>query len=120
MKRAPSLKRLEAAFPGKGAELRALLKGQTKTREYKSVQDLERACYHPPGYAYRLMTALNEITDGAGIEALYLRSDRPGQDEPYAEYINHGDTYTVTLVRKASTGTIFITSWGDFAETNRL
>ena len=34
----PSLKRLEEAFPGKGAELRALLKKERNTRTYASVR----------------------------------------------------------------------------------
>lgn len=115
---APSLKRLEVAFPGKGAELRALLKGEVKTRTYKSVQELERSCYNPPGYVYRLMTALNEVLEGYGIECLWKRGDHPGSDDPMAEYINLGDTYTTTLLRKLDTGTVMITSWGDFAERN--
>jgi hypothetical protein len=120
--RAPSLKRLESAFPGKGAELRALLKGERKTRSYASVQALEAACYNPPGYVYRLMTALNEVLDGYGIECLWRRGEGPDSchDLPFAEYINFGDAYDITIVRKVETGTIIITSWGDFAESNRL
>jgi len=114
----PSLKRLEAAFPGKGAEIRALLKGEKKTREYKSVQELMARCYHKPDYAYRLGTALNEILDGFGWEALHKEGNPSG--DPIAEYVNLGDTYTTTLVRKCDTGTVMITDWGSFAESNRL
>lgn len=114
--RAPSLNRLEAAFPGKGKELRALLKGETKTRAYKSVQDLIARCYHKPEYSYRLMTALNEILDGYGIES--IRKD--GAAYPIAEYVNMGDTYNTTIVYKLDTGTIQVTSYGDFVEVNRL
>jgi hypothetical protein len=61
------------------------------------------------------MTALNEILDGFGDEAI---TDRNGI--PVAEYVNMGDTYTTTLVRKIDTGTIMITSFGDYAERNRI
>lgn len=111
----PSLARLESAFPGKGAEIRELLKGERKTRDYRSVQDLTRQCYNPPDYAHRLMTALNEILEGYGIECIGGTNGHP-----VAEYVNLGDTYTVTLVRKCETGTVMITTWGDFAESNRL
>lgn len=110
----PSAARLENAFPGKGKELRALLKGETKTRSYESVQRLIRACYHPPEYSYRLMTALNEIIEGHGLECI-----RKG-DKAVAEYVNLGDTYITTLLLKIETGTIILTSWGDFVEGNRL
>ena len=115
MKRSPSLARLEAAFPGKGAELRALLKGDVKTRSYDSVKHLIESCYNPPDYAYRLMTALNEITEGCGIEVITDKGDRV-----VAEYVVHGDTYVTTLVRKLDTGTVMLTSYGDFVEANRL
>ena len=112
----PSLKRLEEAFPGKGEELRKLLKKETKTRSYKSVQELEKACYNPPSYDYRLMTAINEIVEGFGVEYLY----KPGGGEAVADYINMGDTYNTTIIRKVDTGTIIITTMGDFVESNRL
>lgn len=122
MSRAPSLKRLEEAFPGKGKELRALLKGKTKTRSYQSVKDLVAGCYNPPDYPHRLMTALNEILEGHGVECLWRRGHSPNDctNLPLAEYVNMGDTYTTTLIRKVETGTILIACWGDFAESNRL
>lgn len=110
MKRSPSLARLEAAFPGKGAELRALLKGEKKTYQYESVQNLIDQCHHTPDYAHRLMVALNEITEGFGIEALFKGG------RLVAEYVNQGDTYTTTLIRKIETGTIMIGCMGDFVE----
>jgi hypothetical protein len=110
----PSEKRLEEAFPGKGKELRELLTKKRKTRDYKSVQELERQCFNPPDYPYRLMTALNEITEGCGVEGI----DKNGKC--IAEYINHGDPYVTTLMRKVDTGHIWITCWGDFVESNRL
>lgn len=115
MNRAPSLKRLETAFPGKGKELRALLKGEVKTRTYKSVQALEASCYCPPGYVQRLMTAVNEIIEGYGVEGLWR-----GGHTVVADYINMGDTYDTTIVYKHDTDTVLITSYGDFVEVNRL
>lgn len=114
LKRAPSLTRLEAAFPGKGTEVRALLKGEKKTRDYASVKALVDACYNPPSYKYRLMTALNEILEGYGVETLSKNG------VIVAEFINFGDCYDTTLLLKVDTCTVMITSWGDFVESNRL
>lgn len=114
MNRAPSLKRLEAAFPGCGSRIRALLKKQVKPSAYQSVRDLDQWSYNPQRCTVRLMTALNEVIGGYGVECL----ERNG--EPVAYYVNQGDTYAVTLIRKLDTGSILVTSWGDFAESNRL
>lgn len=114
MNRAPSVNRLEAAFPGKGKALRALLKGEVKTDSYESVRYLLDECHHRPSYAHRLMTALNEILEGYGVETLYKG--------PYlvAEYVNMGDTYNTTIIRNYDTGSILITCMGDYVTSNRL
>ena len=108
---APSLKRLEAAFPGKGAELRALLKGEKKTSDYQSVRDLVSQSYHHPSYAHRLMTALDEIIEGYGVEAVWDKSGSVA-----FEYVNMGDTYTTTIVRWYDSGHIEVTDWGTIVE----
>ena len=110
----PSLKALEEAFPGKGYELRQLLKGEVKTNEYLSVQDLERSCYNRPFYSHRLMVALNEIIEGFSVERL----EKNGL--PFADYVNMGDVYTTTLIRKIDSGTVMIRDIGSFIESNRL
>ena len=114
-----SAKRLESAFPGKGKELRAVLTGEKKTREYKSVQDLERSCHHGPDTHYRRMTALNEILEGYGIEAVWNEGEGPNDciSDPRAEYINMGDTYTTTILFDFQKGKYFLTTWGDFVES---
>ena len=112
--RAPSLTRLEYTFPGKGKELRALLEGEVHTCAYKSVQDLIARCYNKPDYPYRLMTALDEIVGGHGVECIECNG------KPIADYVNLGDSYVTTIVRKIETGSIILTGWADFAESNRM
>ena len=112
--RAPSLTRLEYTFPGKGKELRALLEGEVHTCAYKSVQDLIARCYNKPDYPYRLMTALNEIIGGHGIERIECNG------KPIVEYVNRGCPHMITIVRKIKTGNIILTGWADFAESNRM
>jgi len=110
----PSRKTLEAAFPGKGKELRELLEKKRKTRDYASVRELEAQCYNPPKYMHRLEIALNEILEGYGTEAIFGDSDAM---QPAAAYINMGDTYTATLLYDYTRGRWLVTSWGDWVES---
>lgn len=112
----PSLKRLEAAFPTKGKELRELLTGVRKTHTYSSVIKWEIRCANPLGYNERLMCALDEILEGYGVEPIWSEDD---ELIPTAEYVNMGDTYVTTLLLNRVTGSIQITSWGDWVEKNK-
>ena len=112
----PSIKTLQAETQDRdqAKTIRALLEKKLKTSNYQSVQDLERQCYHAPGYAYRLMTAINEIMGGYGVEAIFQG------EEPRYEYINLGETYATTIMRNVATGRVFVSSWGDVVERDRL
>ena len=115
MSRMPSIKTLEAAFPGKGAEIRALLKKERTTMSYESVKQWVNQCYHKPRYIDRLLLALNEILEGHGVEPIW------GNDSvtwPIAEYVNMGDTYNTTILYDRDHGTIQVTCLGDWIERN--
>lgn len=112
----PSIKRLEAAFPGKGKVIKALLTGITPTRSFPSVQALLKQCYSEPDTHYRRMTALNEILEGCGIEA--IREEESGTLR--ADYINMGDAYRTTLLFDFNRGRYLLTTWGDFVEAHNL
>ena len=113
--RLPSIKTLEDAFPGKGKEIRELLEKKRSTRDYKSVQKWEAQCYNKPRYYERLLCALNEIVEGHGVEPIWAEES---DWFPAAEYINMGDTYAATLLRDHGSGSIRVTSWGDWVERN--
>lgn len=113
--RLPSIKTLEAAFPGKGKEIRDLLSCKGDSRSYKSVQEWEAQCYNKPRYYERLMCALNEVVEGFGVEPIWSEKN---DFWPTAEYINMGDTYAATLLYDHTTYTIRVTSWGDWYERN--
>lgn len=115
MSRIPSVKTFEAAFPGKGNELRDLLRGRKKTTSYFSVIQLCTDSYNPPNYFDRLMCALNEILEGFGVEPIW---GKDSEMEPIAEYINMGDTYNTTILYDYDKGTFQVTSWGDWFEAN--
>ena len=109
----PSRKALEAAFPGKGAVLRATLEGSIPCGSYASVRKLRAACRYPPRAQYEMETALNELLEGSGAEALPYNFAPPNPD---AVYINMGDTYTTTLLYDYQRGKWIITSWGEWIE----
>lgn len=110
----PSVKSINTAFPGKGAEIRALLERRRKTYDYASVQKLMAECHHKPDYQYRLETALNEIAGTYGAEATFSTDSCT---RPAAVYLNTGDTYAATLLYDVDRNRWYVTSWGDWVET---
>lgn len=107
-----SKKRLEAAFPGNGAEIKALIDDKKSPYEYASVQALVAQCYHTPKHREMVAVAVNEIIAGYGVETVF------GDGlEPEIMYINMGDTYNLTLLFDYINGAWFLCSWGDYYET---
>lgn len=74
-------------------------------------------CYNRPYGIDMIMSAINEVIEGFGVEALELV---PGsfsncQSAPYWNYVNLGDTYKTTVMCH-SNGRFRIGCWGDIAE----
>lgn len=107
----PSRNTLEAAFPGKGKELRNLIDGTVNPAEYDSVIRLCMRVYHHPTYSHMLMTAINEVLEGHGIEYICPKDD----DHPSYEYINMGDTYNATILLR-NDGKLIVSCVGDIVE----
>lgn len=110
----PSRKTLEAAFPGKGKELRNLIDGTVNPAKYDSVIELCMGAYHSPSYSHMLLTAINEIIEGHGIEQIIPKDD--GRHPSY-EYINMGDSYNATILLR-SDGRLIVGGWGDIVEAH--
>lgn len=109
----PSQKTLERAFPGKGKELRELLTRKRKTRDYSDVTRWEAECYNKPKYRARLFVALNQVAECHGSEAVF----GDGETWPDCEYLNTGDTYTMTLLYDYTRNRWLVTSLGDWIES---
>lgn len=71
-----------------------------------------RKCYNDPSETEYLMSALNEILECHGVEALLAK------DEIFGEYLNTGDTYQTTLC--LIDGILSLSSWGDEVEKREL
>ena len=107
----PSRKTLEAAFPGKGRELRNVIDGTVNPAKYDSVIRLCMRAYHRPTYSHMLMTAINEVLEGHGIEYICQKD----ADHPSYEYINMGDTYLATILLR-NDGKLIVSCVGDIVE----
>ncbi len=67
------------------------------------------------------MRFADELIDGSGVEALYVRDGQVVTDgwdsTPLCEYVNVGDTYSPTIIYMSEEHAFRIGSWGDVAET---
>ena len=92
-----------------GNDVIKLIQGKDDPMQYESVERWERQCFNTPRDNELIMTAINEITDGYGVESIegdeyidnYHRYCR-------ASYINMGDTYATTLVLDHENNTIHL------------
>ena len=110
-----TVKNLEAAFPGKGAELHALIIGKSYTRDYSSVREWEARSYNPLPYLDRVLCAANQIAETHGVECI-RRANDDGLGLPDYECLNTGDSYALTLVRDYRRNTWIVAAWADLVE----
>lgn len=117
----PSVKRLELAFPGCGRDLRAALEATRRQLEEHPAGAARIAeCYHPPLTCDIRLHVLDAIAETCGVEYIAHPNDGYCRGEQYGiDYLNTGDSYCLTIVRFAATGTYQVRSWGDIVERNR-
>jgi hypothetical protein len=116
MRRLPSVKTLESAFPGCGKELRQALE-MTKAQliEHPAGQLRWQECYNSPACYDLRLHVLDSIANTHGVE--YIASPKDTFTANFGiDYLNTGDTYALTIVRSAETGNYRVASWGDIAE----
>lgn len=109
--RIPSLRALDAAFPGKGTILRELLTSSVAVRQHPAALKRIAECYHPPALSDLRLHALNAELETYGVE--YVPAGR-GAKSPAIEYCNAGDAYVTTILRV--NGQYRIGCWGDLVE----
>ena len=115
------LKDVKAAFNGCVSDencqtILELVEGELKldsTRipeKFKGTIKWVDQCFSPPGTQALTMSALNDMIEGHGIEAIRSPNDF---DEIIATYINTGDAYSGTIVYDHE---YVLTTWGDWYE----
>jgi hypothetical protein len=73
-----------------------------------------RQCYWEPDNIAQIMEALNELTNGFGVEVIFRKGGSVTQ--PSLEYINQGYTYDATILRDPKTERIWVGCYGDVVE----
>lgn len=111
----PSVKKLNEAFPDHGKEVREILEGKRKAKDYKSVQDWVKVCLHQPSAHDKRMCAINEVVGGHGVEAIFRIGD---ELRPDMEYINIGHSDIPTLIYDFTTGTFKVQDTLTWQETS--
>jgi len=116
MRRLPSIKTLENAFPGKGKALReALLMSKAQLSEHPAGENRTAECYHPPACYDIRMHVLNSIAECHGVE--YIASDKDTFTTASGfDYLNVGDSYAATIIRFCETGNYRVACIGDIVE----
>ena len=123
--RAPSVKRLVDALkitPEKARTARGLIQGAIRTKDEKLFPKSNRLfdrCHHPMRRLDRIIECLNELLEMHGVE--YVSSGEQQMDGSHivAEYLNSGDTYSMTLLFNHRSEAFSLTTWGDFIERNQ-
>lgn len=111
MAKTPSINRLESYFPGKGAELRAILDGTKEPTDYPAVEKWVAQCLHRPKFLELQLAAVNALLEGHGVEAIQKDGT---YGTPEAQYINMGDQYIPTVIWDDGRTSWFIESWDEW------
>ena len=117
MRRLPSVKTLEKAFPGKGKKLReALEMSKAQLSEHPAGKARIDECYHMPSCFDIRMHVLDSIAETCGVE--YASSPRDTMFETVGfDYLNVGDSYGLTIVRSHATGNYRVACVDDLFQT---
>lgn len=116
MRRLPSIKTLESAFPGKGKQLRQVLEmTKSQLKEHPAGQKRWAECYHPPACYDLRLHVLDAIAETFGVEYVASTKDSFTQARGF-DYLNTGDSYTPTIIRMAESGNYRVVRPGDLIE----
>jgi hypothetical protein len=123
--RAPSVKRLVDALkitPEKAMIARGLIQGIVRTKDEKlfpKSNKLFNRCHHPMWRLDRILECLNELLEMHGVEYVSNGEQQMDGSHIVAEYLNSGDTYSMTLLFNHRSGAFSLTTLGDFVERNQ-
>jgi hypothetical protein len=99
--------------------IRLLCEGQLTIDKYNipdlfpGTQRWVNQCHNYPSQQELVMSALNDLLEGFGIEAI---RDPDDSDNIIATYVNMGDTYNGTIVYDMKEEQYVLTTWGDWYE----
>jgi hypothetical protein len=116
MRRLPSIKTLDAVFPGKGKGLRQVLEmTKAQLKDHPVGQKRWAECYNPPSCYDLRLHVLNAVAETYGVEYVASANDSFTQARGF-DYLNTGDSYTPTIIRMAESGNYRVACPGDLIE----
>lgn len=116
MRRLPSVKTLETAFPGKGKELRqALEMSKAQLLAHPAGAARQAECYNPPACYDLRLHVLDAIAETCGVEYAASAKDTFTSAKGF-DYLNVGDSYVATIIRMCETGNYRVACVGDIVE----
>lgn len=120
MRRIPSIDRIEK-FTGVGREtaikVRRILDGRDDVEQYGSVQRRIAECYSRPDDVDLILTAVDELLDTCGVEAIRADIWDRHYGNVVAMYCNSCDAYSGTILYDVERDVFYATTWGDWVET---
>jgi hypothetical protein len=94
-------------------EISEVIFGRTACTSYPKTEAWINRCYNEPLPYEKKMSAIDEILEGCGVEAIF----REGECiEPILSYVNMGDTYVATIVYNHNSKMFHVSSWGECVE----
>lgn len=84
---------------------------RSHSEKFKGTANWVDQCHSYPSPQELVMSALNDMIDGFGIEAI---RNPDNSDHILATYVNTGDTYSVTVVYDHERDEYVLTTWGDW------
>lgn len=115
--RLPSVRTLEAAFPGHGLAMRRLLENGDAVLQHPTAMARRRECLNRPSLLDQRLHALNAEAETHGVEYIAHRDDGFRVDEMRGlEYLNVGDPYIPTLIYNHTTDAWRVCGYGDIVE----
>lgn len=120
MPRIPSVDRIESVCRVDRAtaiKVRRVIDGRDDVEQYGSVERRIRECYRRPDHTDLVLTAVNELLDTCGIEAINAGWNGNYSGDVAALYANTGDAYGGTILFDVDRDTFYATSWADWVET---
>ncbi len=137
-------KRVRQCWPEHADEILGLIRGRINPvgPEFPETAEWSRSCYHEPKMYDKVLSAINELLDGYGVEgidpsaeweAAYENARQAAMDgggevnaddvrspiDDWLSYISFGDSYETTIIYDHATGEFHVDSWADFVENYR-
>lgn len=103
--------------PKQALEITMLCNGTLDPETFPAGLARVSECYHRPDDTDLILTVVNELIGGTGVEGTPYKTDAM-YSRDYISYVNMGDTYRATILKNPATNQFEISDWGLVYETS--